>query len=336
MKRITDREIRRLLSVRGTPEPPRGLADRIKAEIPEVLQVGGAGLRPEGAAGVPSRSPALRPLWLLAASLLVVIGAGFVAVRLLTPPSDLAREIALGGVVRIEDIVVTVPERSTVEKRNAASASPAETIAATAVRRSPAPSTARLAMRSDSDLAKSERVAGAALQAPGGQQSPSAADDAEARQTWNTAAVQEKRSERPADEGAPIVAAKKARPDALLMAAANPAATPAAKGSIIVTVHDADGKPVADATVLLAFSDRPDVGCGFRATGPGGAATFCCVAPATYRVCAQLPGYTAATRDDLVVPAGRQLSVEVTMGRQPAGGGDQPWTCPTPRPVANR
>jgi hypothetical protein len=343
MKRITDREIRRLLSVRGTPEPPQGLADRIKAEIPEVLQVGGAGVRPEGAAGVPSRSPALRPLWLLAASLLVVIGAGFVAVRFLTPPSDLAREIALGGVVRIEDIVVTVPERSTVEKRNAASAPPAERIAAAAVRRSPAPSPAQLARRSDSDLARSMGVAGtgslveSAQQAPASEPSRSAtADRAEARQTWNTNAAQEKRSERSADEGAPAVAAKKAPPDALLMAGANPAATPVAKGSIVVTVHDADGKPVADATVLLAFSDRPDVGCGFRVTGRGGAATFCCVAPGTYRVCAQRPGYTAATREDLTVPAGRQLSVEVTMERRPAGGGDQPWTCPTPRPATDR
>ena len=120
MRRISDREITRRLAKRAGPEPPPDLVDRIKAEIPDVLQVGGAEPRPEGVRGFPPRAPALRPLWLLAASLLVVIGAGFVAVRFLTPRSDLAREIALGGVVRINDIVVTVPERSTVEKSAAA------------------------------------------------------------------------------------------------------------------------------------------------------------------------------------------------------------------------
>ena len=122
MKKLTDKEIRRLLSARGTLEPPEGLADRIKAEIPEVLQVGGTGLEPENGRTMPPRSAGLRPFWLIAASLLVFIGAGFMVVRLLGPSENLARRIALDGVTVIEDVVVTVPERSTVERQKLASA----------------------------------------------------------------------------------------------------------------------------------------------------------------------------------------------------------------------
>jgi len=122
MKKLTDREIERLLSARGTSEPPGGLAQRIKAEIPEVLQVGGTGLEPENVRAMPARSAGFRPLWLIAASLLVVIGAGFMAVRLLGPSEDLARQIALAGVTVIEDVVVTVPERGAAEKEKLGSA----------------------------------------------------------------------------------------------------------------------------------------------------------------------------------------------------------------------
>ncbi len=120
MRKLSDKEIARLLSRRGTPEPPAGLGQRIKAEIPEPLEVGGGAL--EAAARDRVRLASLRPLWMLAATLLVVVGAGFMAVRLLAPPDDIAREIALGGVTPITDIVVTVPERSTVEKQKLAMA----------------------------------------------------------------------------------------------------------------------------------------------------------------------------------------------------------------------
>jgi Carboxypeptidase regulatory-like domain len=294
MKRLSDRQIRRLLSARATPEAPAGLADRIKAEMPELLKVGGAGPRPAGAPGVPPRSPALRPLWLLAASLLVVIGVGFVAVRLFTPPSDIAREIALGGVVRIEDIVVTVPERSTVEKRTAASGSPVAPIAGIPAGHPPGPVTAWNGTRTDS------RAAGARGAAEPG----------------------------PPAGGVP--------PSAPLLAAPRPGAEPTARGSLVVTVHDPGGEPLPEATVLLTLSDRPDVGCGFRVTGRAGVATFCCVAPGTYRVCAQLQGFTAASADGVVVPPARQRAVDLTLPPTPAGGGEHRWTCPTPRPVANR
>ena len=39
MKKLTHREIARLLATRATPEPPAGLADRIKAEIPGSIKV---------------------------------------------------------------------------------------------------------------------------------------------------------------------------------------------------------------------------------------------------------------------------------------------------------
>ena len=121
MKKLSDKEIARALSQRRTPEPPPGLARQIKAEIPAQLEVGGGAFDPAGGRGALPFG-GLRPLWMIAASLLVVIGAGFVALRLLTPPTELAREIALGGVTRITDVVVTVPERAAAERQKLAMA----------------------------------------------------------------------------------------------------------------------------------------------------------------------------------------------------------------------
>jgi hypothetical protein len=264
MVRITDRRIRRLLTS-SRAEPPDGLADRIKAEIPEMIQVGGVAPR-ESLSGLPARGPAFRPLWLLAASLLVVIGAGFVAVRFFAPTSDLAREIALGGVVRIEDIVVTVPERSTVERR---------------------------ALAADSAAA-----------------APSAAA----------------RAPQPAR-----VAAKAMAPQAAIGGSVE-----TAKGSIVVVARDAAGKPLAGATVLLARDERPAVGAGFRVTGSGGGATFCCVAPGTYRLCAQLPGFAPASTDGVAVAPGRQTEVGLILTPPPPGASGQGWTCPTAKPAGRQ
>ncbi len=308
MRRMTTRRIRRLLAAGGTPDPPAGLVDRIKAEIPEVLQVGGAALGPAGVRGMPARVPPLRPLWLLAASLLVVIGAGFVAVRFFTPATDFAREIALGGVVRIEDIVVTVPERSTVEGRKPASAASAlpEPAAATGV------GTARVAAKNG------RRLAGATSRGASpvvvGEQRLSEPEPAERS---------DERGATGAMKAAPAFEAE-ARNDAVSLQRAG------GKGSIVVTVRDADGQPVPGALLTLVLADRPDVQRGSRVTGSAGVAMFCCVSPGAYRVCAQLEGFTAAVRDGLELSDGRQLEISLTLGRVPASGPQPPWTCPTP------
>ena len=112
MTKLSERELARLLARRHGVEPPADLAKKIKAEIPDLAAVGGAGVEPEGVAGMPPREAGYRPFLLLAATLLVVIGVGFIAAHLLEPPGDLAREVALGGVPVIDDIVVTVPPRA--------------------------------------------------------------------------------------------------------------------------------------------------------------------------------------------------------------------------------
>ncbi len=385
MRKLTQREVKRLLAIRGTPEPPPGLADHIKAEIPEVLQLGGAAPKPAGVRGMPARTPALRPLWLLAASLLVVIGAGFVAVRFFAPTSDFAREIALGGVVRIEDIVVTVPERSTVERQQTAAATTVEQHADKETPVGVPPSSEVRAKRAAASAGvrpgqlkgPSEQSGALAVTVRGGKEplsgvtiTATAADAAgaapqtaesgkdghaeiaplppgdytvraerkgfEARETRvRVAAGVEDRvnvamKQEPVEKASQRAAAPVAATD---RAAASAPPAPVTNGSILVTVRDADGNPVPGATVLLAFSDRPDVGCGFRVTGNAGVATFCCVAPGTYRICTQRPGFVAAAQDRLAVAAGRPVEVRVQMERQPGDEAAAPWTCPTPRPA---
>jgi hypothetical protein len=109
----------------------------------------------------------------------------------------------------------------------------------------------------------------------------------------------------------------------------------AVSGSIIVRVQDPSGRPVVGAHLRLDVYAQPDVNCGSRTTGVGGAATFCCVEPGTYRVCAQLPGFVAATARVEVTP-GAQPNVSLTMERPPPDGKEHPWTCPTPGPPAPR
>ena len=111
MKRFTDEEIARLLRPPRYGAPPKELAERIKAEIPEYLEVGGLAPEPRRTGWAPVRVFTTRPLWLLAASLLVVIGVGFVAVRLYEPARNLAREIALDGVVVPQPYEIVVPPR---------------------------------------------------------------------------------------------------------------------------------------------------------------------------------------------------------------------------------
>jgi len=141
------------------------------------------------------------------------------------------------------------------------------------------------------------------------------------------------------DEGATAtrpVTSRTARPSAVadkMEVAAAPLR--AVSGSIIVAVQDPSGKPVVGAVVRLDLYDQLDVNFGSRKTGVGGAASFCCVEPGAYRVCAQLQGFVAATAR-VVVTSGAQLNVPLTMDRPPADGKEHPWTCATPGPPATR
>jgi hypothetical protein len=110
MRRLSESEIERVLRSRHVPGPPPGLADRIKADIPEYIEVGG---RPPAAGGRRGslRLLTIRPLWLLAASLLIVIGVGFAAARLWQPGRNLARDIALDGVAVPDAYEIVVPPR---------------------------------------------------------------------------------------------------------------------------------------------------------------------------------------------------------------------------------
>jgi hypothetical protein len=329
MKKLTDREIERLLSARAMPEPPGGLADRIKAEIPEVLQVGGTGLEPENVRAMPPRSAGFRPLWLIAASLLVVIGAGFMAVRLLGPSEDLARQIALDGVIVIEDVVVTVPERGAGEKQKLASVM--------AVAKSPKKGERPVAPSKARGISKDESATPGKIQ-------PAA--EGESRETMTVVAAgaanepaalmpQNRVTEEVVIAGHPEVSGEARSVGAADTMGRAAAPVPEAAGSIVVVVQDNVGKPVVGASVQLECGDRPNVSSGSKKTGADGAATFCCVVPGSYRICAQLPGYLAAT-NEVVVTSGTHLNVPLTLDRPPTDGKEHPWTCPTPTPPASR
>jgi hypothetical protein len=329
MKKLTAKEIERLLSAWGTSEPPEGLADRIKAAIPGVLQVGGTGLEPQSARVMPPRPAGLRPFWLIAASLLVVVGAGFMVVRLLGPSENLAQRIALDGVTVIKDVVVTVPERSTVERQKLASTMTVAKSAKKGERRA-APPNARAA-------AKVESATIGEVQPPIEAETGETSAMVVAGTTEQMAVVmpQNRAADEIAIAGHPATS-RLARPAAVTDKMERPAAPlQTASGSVIVVVQDAEGKPVVGASVRLDLPDRPDVNCGSRETGAGGAATFCCVAPGTYRVCVQLPGFVAASEKVVVTPSA-QLNVPLTLKRPPADGKEHPWTCPTPGPPTTR
>lgn len=80
MSRMNEREIARKLAEREELEPPAGLLEKIKSEIPPSIPVGTE--TPE----VETRSPvAPRQRWLMAASVVAMIGAGLLALQVRTP-----------------------------------------------------------------------------------------------------------------------------------------------------------------------------------------------------------------------------------------------------------
>jgi Ca-activated chloride channel family protein len=75
MSRLSEREIARKLAEREDFEPPAGLLEKIKSEIPPAVTVG-AGVAGERRSVLPSRQR-----WLIAASLIAMVGAGLFALR---------------------------------------------------------------------------------------------------------------------------------------------------------------------------------------------------------------------------------------------------------------
>ncbi len=109
MTKPTQREIARLLATRATPEPPAGLAERIKAEIPGSIRLDRRTYQPGRRWLMPRLIEGLHPSWLVAASVLLVAGMGMMAARIPSQPDDVWKWMALSGVVHIDDIVVTAP-----------------------------------------------------------------------------------------------------------------------------------------------------------------------------------------------------------------------------------
>jgi hypothetical protein len=112
-KHYSDDELQRLLVPPPVGEPPSGLASRIKAEIPDELPV------PAPSTGGGRGWLLSAPVRLLAASVLLGIGVGWVTASLVRPPENLARDIALDGVLTIpfEPVEVLVPPRWQAERR---------------------------------------------------------------------------------------------------------------------------------------------------------------------------------------------------------------------------
>lgn len=109
MRKLNSREVARLLAARPTPEPPAGFSDRIKSEIPGSIHVGRGVFQPGRRWLMPPLVEGLHPSWIAAASLLLVLGVGFVAAHIPARPDDVWKWIALNGVVHIDDVVVTAP-----------------------------------------------------------------------------------------------------------------------------------------------------------------------------------------------------------------------------------
>ena len=85
MSHWNEREIARKLAESDPIEPPAGLLEKIKGEIPPTIPVG----VPKSEAGrpaAPPRPPRPPQQWLIAASLLAMVGAGFFALHLRMEP----------------------------------------------------------------------------------------------------------------------------------------------------------------------------------------------------------------------------------------------------------
>jgi Ca-activated chloride channel homolog len=140
MSRLTEREIARKLAEREDFEPPADLLERIKNEIPSAVTVGNQAPETGQEAGMP-----LRQRWLIAASLIAMVGAGLVAL-----------EVGLLRSGEEEELAVEEPAAErTVQASKAAPASPA-----------PAPQAVRPQIEALSEMQESGTDASVALPPP--------------------------------------------------------------------------------------------------------------------------------------------------------------------------
>ena len=285
MTKLSEREIARRLAGQTTPEPPSGLADRIKAEIPESVRLDPHALRPRRRWLLPPPVEGLHPSWLAAACVLLVLGMGMVAARIPVPPDDVWKWMALAGVVHIDDIVVTAP---------APSRSPGTAIAMAAPQaakglRVPVPARRTFAPATHDDESVTAAAAAVATE-------PAAAPEPHAsEETAGMSVAPPPFASAPAAPAADGMRRVRAR-----------GAVGRDANAVIVVVLDEAGRPCERVTVTLERVGGGASRTWTARTDSGGRATFRGVPPARYRALATAPA---------IVPA----QVVVTVASERAG-----------------
>jgi hypothetical protein len=103
MSRMNEREIARKLAEREELEPPAGLLEKIKSEIPPSIPIGAG---PE----VETRSShAPRQRWLMAASVVAMIGAGLLSLQVRTPMAPVQETAGSKSLLQRTDRAQTAP-----------------------------------------------------------------------------------------------------------------------------------------------------------------------------------------------------------------------------------
>jgi Ca-activated chloride channel family protein len=115
MSQLSEREIARRLAERDDVEPPAGLLERIKSEIPAEVRIA-----PEVQAGREERigDMSARQRWLIAASVVAAVGAGVFALQLRPAMEEMAPETAQ------EEMAAEAPRQDWGEKTAAPQAMP--------------------------------------------------------------------------------------------------------------------------------------------------------------------------------------------------------------------
>jgi Carboxypeptidase regulatory-like domain len=311
MRKLTEKEIARHLAARATPEPPSGLADRIKADIPGSIRIERTALQPTRRWLLPPLVDGLQPSWLAAASVLLVLSVGIVAARIPTQPDDVWKWMALSGVVHIDDIVVTAPAPVESELTLVASAKPETAKAASprafrepgAVDRLPAAGAGGRQRHTDA-AAVSAAAKGVGSAAP----PPAAAGS-------TAAGVSDRRDETHSDAGradAPVAEAVAPQTEfkeevtvtgtlqprpalaAQSAAAGAPGRSAACRDCVTVVVVDDEGAPLAGATVTLERIGQGGTWSRTARTDTDGTATFRGVSLSMYHVLVASPAFASA------------------------------------------
>lgn len=330
MRKLTEKEIARLLAARATPEPPSGLADRIKADIPGSIRIERAALQPARRWLLPPLVDGLQPSWLAAASVLLVLSVGIVAARIPAQPDDVWKWMALSGVVHIDDIVVTAAaplesERTVmasaqaVPLRAAAQRAPRtskgevadrNTESASAPRRQDKPLQSAAAVAKGRDDTETAPAAGTEVaggtetraSSPGAS-APAGFADA-ARERWEAGATVATEQAMPSARAARAVAGERgafqaaahpapalARPAASLSSSGRPGAC---HDCVTVVVLDDAGAPLPGATVTLERIGQGGTWSRTARTETDGTVTFREVMLSMYHVLVTAPAFAPA------------------------------------------